>query len=234
MREAGAIEALLGCLKAEGGGEAKEVVQLAALRTLNLLAIEAPAVKSLLKAGAVPTVLELAQQGSEALNAAAARLLLALASSSKSAGKAVVEGGGLPALLPLLRGGGGLSAIAVGHLARLLASTAQESPETRKALAAAGALPELAAFLINGNQAMAPGRGAAVDALAALCSDEGSAAGEQEGSAVGGEGSPAGSPPVSGGKALRQELCGLHGLFALLGFLHTTDQAMHGLSELLR
>lgn len=65
---------------------------------------------------------------------------------------------------------------------------------------------------------MAPGRGAAVDALAVLCCAEG-------GKAEGG---------TAEGQARRRELCGLHGIFALLGFLHSTSQSTFGLSQLLR
>lgn len=210
VREAGAVDALLGRLKADG---VEETVQLAALGALSRLALDSSIGKVLLKAEAVPLLLGLAQQGSEALKPGACQLLLELASGSKAARKAVLDGGGLPALLPLLHSGSGASFEATHRLTRLLASLAQESAEARVALTKAGALPALAVFLLEGNQTMAPGRGAAVEALGTLCSDE--------------DGAPA-------GKARRQELCGMHGAYALLGFLHTTAQRSPGLAEIFR
>lgn len=209
VREAGALEALLACVR----GSEHEAARQAALSALAGLASEHATQKALAKAGAVQLLLELAQGGSDALKPAACRLLLEL-SSLKAARRVVVDGGGLPALLPLLRPGLGESADTAGRLrlTRMLASAAGDSSESREALAAAGCLPLLLAFLLEGNQTMAPGRGAAVEALAALCCAEDGEAGGRR----------------------RRQLGGAHGVYALLGFLHTCAQHPSGLAHLFR
>lgn len=209
VREAGALEALLGCLR----GSEHETARQAALQALARLAADHASQKALAKAEAVPLLLELAQGGSEALKPAACWLLLDMACGLKAVRKAVVEGGGLPALLPLLRPGQGDAADAPSRLrlARMLASAAGDSRESRKALAAAGCLPALVLFLLEGHQTMAPGRGAAVEALGALCSEDGEA-----------------------GRRRRQELAGMHGIYALLAFLHASAQPQSGLAQLFR
>ncbi|KAL4457546.1 hypothetical protein ABPG75_012411 [Micractinium tetrahymenae] len=193
-----------------------EGVQAAAAGALGEVGRSTLAKEAMEEGEVIPALVKCLESDEDRVQGAALRALSRLSYSCPKAFAAaepapvLLQAGALPALLQRLEGGG---AVANAHsVARMVVALLRddkkgEGEAGRQALQAAGALPALLRFVSRGNEELAPGRGAAVEALAALAAD---------------------SAPA------RQAMAAEGGIPALVHFLHTTTAGSSALAEAFR